>query len=160
MDEDILQDDEVTTGLSAVEENTEEIIEEKIEDELITEELTTEEVIDYEQYLIDIEERLDSIIEETEIQNNFLHDLKESQTSFNFSEIEEGSGTQPGLSVIGSGTGDFNLYLSGTVENASLDDIYSMAVSIRNVLLLFFLFWGMYKVIGIFKNVIYKVMNR
>ena len=64
------------------------------------------------------------------------------------------------FTVLGSGTGDFNLYLSGKVENATINDIFSVGISIRNVLLVFFLAWLCLKLINGFKGVLYRLMNR
>ena len=136
-------------------------IEEGLETEQITEE-QTEMVnnIDYSDYFEDISEQLQIIRESLEEQETEQETEQAAENSSVSSGTVPGSGSSTGLEILGSGSGDFNLYLSDKVDNASINDLYSMAVSIRNILLLFFLFWSFYKLIGIFKNLLYKVMNK
>lgn len=133
------------------EENLEEVTtEEVITEEVTTEEVTTEEIepIDYTEYLEDISEQLER--------------LRDSISNMSSNNRNDGELVIPDndLIILGSGTGDFNLYLSGEVENASLNDIFSVGISIRNVLLVFLLAWLCLKLINGFKGVLYRLMNR
>ena len=117
-----------------------------------TEEQTEEQTeVDYSPYFEDI--------------HSDLTIIKEMIADSNSSEIEENTSDPVvldpvGLRVVGSGTGDFNLYLSGEVENANLNDIFSVGISIRNVLLVFLLAWLSLKLITGLKSVLYRLMNR
>lgn len=55
---------------------------------------------------------------------------------------------------------DSKPYLSSEVQNASVNDLYSIALSTRNILLLFVLFFFCYKIFGSLKNVIYRLMDK
>lgn len=114
---------------------------------------------------LDYSENFERLEEQIEEIKDMITDLTEEETDEETEEVTTEEVTEEilednGLKVLGSGSGDFTLYFSDKVENASLNDIYSMMVSVRNILLLFFLIWSIYKVIGIFRNVLYKLMNR
>lgn len=51
---------------------------------------------------------------------------------------------------------DTNMYFSSTVNGADLNDIYSVALSTRNIVLLFFLFFLFFKV----KNIIHVTLSK
>lgn len=57
-------------------------------------------------------------------------------------------------------TVDTHMYLSTPVENATTNDIYTLGLSIRNVLLLFLLIWICFKVFGLLRAAVDRVMNR
>ena len=72
---------------------------------------------------------------------------------------EEPTTEEPQLVYFGSGT-DTHLYLSSEVENADLNDIYSMLLSTRNVLLLFFLVFLILKVGSMLRDIFARLMNK
>lgn len=51
---------------------------------------------------------------------------------------------------------DTNIYFSASVNGADLNDIYSVALSTRNIVLLFFLFFLFFKV----KNIIHVTLSK
>lgn len=51
---------------------------------------------------------------------------------------------------------DTNMYFSAQVSDADINDLYSVALSIRNLLLLFFLFFIFFKV----KNIIHVTLTK
>lgn len=57
-------------------------------------------------------------------------------------------------------TADTHMYLTTPVENASINDVYTLSLSIRNLLLVFFLFWLSLKIFGLLRAAIERVMNR
>lgn len=146
-----MEDNEITEISSEIEVDiTEEIEEENTE-------------LDYSQYFENIQERLDEISlmlaeNSEEVTEEFTEEVTEEITEEVTEEFTEH--VTEGLVINGSGTGDFNLYLSGQVENATINDIFSMAVSIRNILLIFFLFWVLVKLLNMFKGALYRLMNR
>lgn len=72
---------------------------------------------------------------------------------------EEATTEEPQLVYLGSGT-DTHLYLSTEVENADLNDVYSMLLSTRNVLLLFFLVFLILKVGSMLRDIFARLMNK
>lgn len=54
---------------------------------------------------------------------------------------------------------DNNLYLSGVAENVTLNDIYSVTLSFRNICFLFFLLVCGFCLFKAFKSIIYKIFN-
>ena len=54
---------------------------------------------------------------------------------------------------------DNNLYLSGVAENVTLNDIYSVTLSFRNICFLFFLMVCGFCLFKAFKSIIYKIFN-
>lgn len=72
---------------------------------------------------------------------------------------EEASTEEPAIVFLGSGT-DTHLYLSSEVENADLNDVYSMLLSTRNVLLLFFLVFLILKVGSMLRDIFARLMNK
>lgn len=54
---------------------------------------------------------------------------------------------------------DHHLYLSSEVEFANLNDIYSIALSIRNIILLLVLVLVGWKLFNLCKSAIYKMFN-
>lgn len=55
---------------------------------------------------------------------------------------------------------DHTLYLSADVDGATINDLYSMMLSTRNIILLFFLFFIVFKLGNMLKSVLYRVYNR
>jgi len=51
---------------------------------------------------------------------------------------------------------DTNMYFSSSVNGADLNDLYSVALSTRNIVLLFFLFFLFFKV----KNIIHVTLSK
>lgn len=74
-------------------------------------------------------------------------------------EVTEEPTEEPQLVYLGSGT-DTHLYLSTEVENADLNDVYSMLLSTRNVLLLFFLVFLILKVGSMLRDIFARLMNK
>lgn len=54
---------------------------------------------------------------------------------------------------------DNTLYLSGVAENVTLNDIYSVTLSFRNICFLFFLLVCGFCLFKAFKSIIYKIFN-
>lgn len=54
---------------------------------------------------------------------------------------------------------DGQLYLSGQAENVTLNDIYSVTLSFRNICFLFFLLVCGFCLFKAFKSIIYKIFN-
>lgn len=54
---------------------------------------------------------------------------------------------------------DHHLYLSSEVQDASIDDVYSMLLSTRNIILLFFLVLLLWQSFRVLKSAFYKVFN-
>ena len=74
-------------------------------------------------------------------------------------EQEEQSSTASGL-VVNDTSADTHLYLSSEVENATINDLYSIALSTRNIVLLFCLIFLFMRLFGALKNVIYRIMDK
>lgn len=73
----------------------------------------------------------------------------------------ENASVSPSLDLISDNAVDEHLYLSGVpAEDASLNDLYAIALSTRNIVLLFFLFFCFFKFFGALKNLIYRIMNK
>ena len=73
----------------------------------------------------------------------------------------ENASVAPSLDLISDNAVDEHLYLSGIpAEDASLNDLYAIALSTRNIVLLFFLFFCFFKFFGALKNLIYRIMNK
>lgn len=74
-------------------------------------------------------------------------------------ESTEAASEDPGIVYLDS-SADVHAYLSTEVENASINDLYTVMLSCRNIVLLMFLIFLMWKMWGALKNVISKIMNR
>lgn len=55
---------------------------------------------------------------------------------------------------------DKSLYFTSRVEEANLNDIYTMVLSIRNIVLLFFMFFVVFKFLEKLKGLIYRITNK
>lgn len=55
---------------------------------------------------------------------------------------------------------DEHLYFTGVANDVDINALYSVQLSIRNILLLFFLMFTFFKIYGAFKNLIYRLMNK
>lgn len=129
--------------------------------EEITEEVTEEVVVDpstlpvssgeYSEGVNSINENLGEIASSIERTNELLEVSTVEDTTEEVTEHEI---------VYGSGTvADGSLYFADKVENANLNDVYSMLWSVRNIILIFMflvLFVLLYKA---FKNLIYRFTN-
>ena len=51
-------------------------------------------------------------------------------------------------------------YMSCEVSNASINDVYTMVLSIRNVVLMWFMFWLIVKTKSMIHNIVAKYMER
>ena len=74
-------------------------------------------------------------------------------------EVTEEPTEEPQLVYLGSGT-DTHLYLTSQVENADINDVYTMILSTRNILLLFLLVFVAFKFGSMLRDVIARFMNR
>lgn len=90
-----------------------------------------------------------------------VSELRRELAEYNAEEAttEEATTEEPQLVYLGSGT-DTHLYLSSEVENADLNDVYSMLLSTRNVLLLFFLVFLILKVGSMLRDIFARLMNK
>lgn len=120
-------------------------------------------VFDLEEDGVSNEQLLDSI---TDLQNQFsilqetLESTEEDITTEE-STTEEHTTEEPAvIDLTFLGNADHNLYLSSEVEYANTNDVYSMLLSIRNILLLFMLLWASIKLLGMFKSALYRLMNK
>ena len=89
--------------------------------------------------------------------NENLEEASTEEASTEEASTEEAS--TEGI-IFSDASTDTHLYLSTEVENATLNDLYSIALSTRNVLLLFLLLWLVLKLFGSLKNVICRLMNK
>lgn len=55
---------------------------------------------------------------------------------------------------------DEHMYFTGIANDVDINALYSVNLSIRNILLLFFLMFTFFKIYGAFKNLIYRLMNK
>lgn len=55
---------------------------------------------------------------------------------------------------------DEHMYFTGVANDVDINALYSVQLSIRNILLLFFLMFTFFKIYGAFKNLIYRIMNK
>lgn len=65
-----------------------------------------------------------------------------------------------GSEVIFDRPTDNSYYFSAQVDGATINDIFSIGLSIRNILLLFFLFFVMFKFLDKLKGIIYRIFNK
>lgn len=106
--------------------------------------------------------------------NDNISLLREEMSEYNREEIteipseepteeatEEPSTTSPipDLTFLNGDEVDSRLYLSGEVKYADINDVYSMLLSARNVLILFLMVFIIFKSASIFKNGILKLMK-
>lgn len=117
--------------------------------EIITEEATEETQLDR------IEEGVRLLVEQStenvtgELENMESSEFLEEGTE----EVSEEESTTEGVVV------DEHLYLSKEYTDKDINDVYSMALSVRNILLLFVLVVFCWKGFSIMKNLVYRVMN-
>lgn len=96
-------------------------------------------------------DELIQIVKSLQSENEILRDQIEEGTT------EEASTEIPGVVIPPSVDGQ--LYLSGQAENVTLNDIYSVTLSFRNICLLFFLLVCGFCLFKAFKSLIYKIFN-
>lgn len=65
-----------------------------------------------------------------------------------------------GSEVIFDRPTDNSYYFSAQVDGATINDIFSIGLSIRNILLLFFLFFVCFKFLDKLKGIIYRIFNK
>lgn len=122
-------------------------------DEILTDEITEE--ITEESQLDRIEEGVRLLVEQS---TNYVESELESVESTEFleeitEEVSEEEATTEGVIV------DEHLYMSKEYTDKDINDVYSMALSIRNIVLFFVLVVLCWKGFSIMKNLVYRVMN-
>ena len=91
------------------------------------------------------------IVKTLQSENEVLREqIEESTTEAASTEI---------LGVVLPPSVDGQLYLSGQAENVTLNDIYSVTLSFRNICFLFFLLVCGFCLFKAFKSIIYKIFN-
>ena len=175
MEEDVVVVSENTEGVVVPSDHSEEILEEiygikEILADMTTEEVTeevTEEIIDidpsalpvtsgeYNEGVNTINENLGEIASGIERTNELLAvSSVEEDTGNSTEEITEHE------LIYGSGTvADGTLYFADKVDNANLNDLYSMVWSVRNTLLIFMFLLLFVLIFKTFKNLIYRFTN-
>ena len=74
---------------------------------------------------------------------------------------EEESSTADPLAITFDRPVDSNLYLSGKASGyVTINDMYSLTLSLRNLVLVIFLCFILFKAGSLLKNVIYKIFNK
>lgn len=104
-----------------------------------------------EKNLVSINEKLDTLTTENTVEST---ELVEEST-----EEEQENPDVSGI-VFLDDSADTHNYLSTPVENASLDDLYTVMLSTRNILLLFVIMYFMVRLLGALKNVLYRLMDK
>lgn len=121
----------------------------QMDNEILTEEVTEETQLDR------IEEGVRLLVEqstnyvESELENVESTEFLEENTE----EVSEEEATTEGVIV------DEHLYMSKEYTDKDINDVYSMALSIRNIVLFFVLVVLCWKGFAIMKNLVYRVMN-
>lgn len=115
----------------------------------------------------DIQNEHDSeILKQINDNLNALNEKLENSTTEETTENTTEENTEDTTEEITEGiiykdsSADTHAYLSTEVENATINDLYTVALSVRNVLLLFVLVFFGIKAFGALKNVIYRIMNK
>ena len=119
---------------------------------------------DFVMYDIEIGEENETNETDTEIISTLNQNIKTLNDNIqmlneNLEEASTEEASTEGI-IFSDASTDTHLYLSTEVENATLNDLYSIALSTRNVLLLFLLLWLVLKLFGSLKNVICRLMNK
>ena len=119
---------------------------------------------DFVMYDIEIGEETEPNETDTEIIKTLNENIKTLNDNIqvlneNLEEASTEEASTEGI-IFSDSSADTHLYLSTEVENATLNDLYSIALSTRNVLLLFLLLWLVLKLFGSLKNVICRIMNK
>lgn len=94
-----------------------------------------------------------------EVIENMIKNQAEEETEASEEETEEENEEATELGLIFEDPVDAHLYLSSKVENANMNDIYSVLLSSRNIILLFVLIVVVWKLFNICKTAIYKMFN-
>lgn len=107
-----------------------------------------------------LNENIQTLNENVQILNETLTSEEEvTEEEVTEEEITEAETIDSSL-VFADTTVDSHLYLSSEVDGATLNDIYSIGLSIRNLLLVFLLFYAGLRCIGALKNALYHIMNK
>lgn len=177
--EGVLSDERLIEALDRLNENLESInnTEEESTDEL-TEEITEEETeVPVEeqpvqkQDLYDLSQDIQDMSGNLRILSDYVQDL---QASSEEEARREGETEAPSLQILAEMEmdeetseerpvdhgADGHLYMAEQVENADLNDIYSMLWSTRNVVLLFMLLWLSVICFKLFRSAIERLFNR
>lgn len=125
----------------------------QMDNEFLTEDITEE--VTEETQLDRIEEGVRLLVEQsTENVTSELETIEGSELlEENTTEVSEEETTTEGVIV------DEHLYMSKEYTDKDINDVYSMALSIRNIVLLFVLVVLCWKGFAIMKNIVYRVMN-
>ena len=109
-----------------------------------------------------LNENIKTLNDNIQVLNENLEEASTEEASTEEASTEEASTEEASTEgiIFSDSSADTHLYLSTEVENATLNDLYSIALSTRNVLLLFLLLWLVLKLFGSLKNVICRIMNK
>ena len=127
------------------EEESEEVTEE------VTEEILEEDLPVQKKDIADLKESIDGLA----VGLNEIKRVEESQI-----EYTQNRDAEPTVLTYLDETVDHHLYLTSEVENATINDVFTLSLSIRNLLLVFFLFWFCLKILGMLRAVVDRVANR
>lgn len=146
------------------EEVTEEVTEESVEEE--TEEKIELPLSEYEELKHKVEE-LEQNVEDNQKINKNLEQIDLDVKLLTEKVGNENNGSKEPVNpqnesdiVYLNDNADTHLYLTTEVQNAGLNDVFTVALSVRNILLLFFLMWLVIKIFDKFKNVFYRIFNK
>lgn len=125
--------------------------------EEVTEEVSTEEIPEEE---LPVQKKdLDKVVESVDNLQKTVGEIKQIQSDQLENSTEEASTEEPQLTYLDE-TVDHHLYMTSEVENADINDIFTMLLSVRNVALLFMLLWLSLKIFGMIRAAVDRVMNR
>lgn len=125
--------------------------------EEVTEEVSTEEIPEEE---LPVQKKdLDKVVESVDNLQKTVGEIKQIQSDQLENSTEEASTEKPSITYLDENV-DNHLYLTSQVENADVNDLFTIGLSIRNVLLLFMLLWLSLKIFGMIRAAVDRVMNR
>ena len=174
----VLSDERLIEALDRLNENIESMNNTEGVSEDVTEEIT-EEVTELpieeqplqKQDLYDLSENIQSMSDDLRIVSAYVQDLQTNSEEASRSEdptedtslqilaeVEVDEETSEEVTIDHGADG--HLYMAEQVENADLNDIYSMLWSTRNVVLLFMLMWLMVICFKFFRSAIERLFNR
>lgn len=131
------------------EEESEEVTEEVTEE--VSEEILEEDLPVQKKDIAELKESIDGLA----VGLNEIKRVEESQI-----EYTQNRDTEPSVLTFLDESVDHHLYLTSEVENATINDVFTLSLSIRNLLLVFFLFWFCLKILGMLRAVVDRVANR
>lgn len=132
-------------------------------EEVTTEEITTEEVTTEESELPVTKGDLEQLHIDLDNVSSGIDDLIDNlnvyfQNTYTYRNVTpedlQVSAKDPEVSV------DTHYYLSTEFENADINDIFSLMLSIRNCFILFAIFWFIFMAFRLLRSVVERLMNR